>query len=402
MPTCHICCSNSIFPLLDVGMIPISSRFVVNPEDDEYTHPFELVLCKNCGLVQVAKPVPAVELIPSFEWITYNEPETHLDQLADIIMSLPGMGQESVIGGVSYKDDSTLRRLKDRGINRTWRINPENDLGILNTNAGIETIQDRLQAECVDMLRQKYKSPNVVIVRHILEHAHHPMQFMEALHRLVDPSGYVVFEVPDCAQVMESLDYSTIWEEHVLYFSPESFRWCMGFGGFSVIRFECFPYPYENSLVAIAKPVRKGSFVSPSENCLVGERRRAEAFANGFVPRKSQIRAFLEDYRQAHGKIAIFGAGHLACMFVNLMECGQDIEFIVDDYPPKQGLLMPGSKLPIFSSDKLKEESIKLCLTSLSPESEKKVIDKNKGFLESGGVFASIFSTSEHALQITA
>ena len=83
-----------------------------------------------------------------------------------------------------------------------------------------------------------------------------------------------------------------------------------------------------------------------------------------------------------------------------LMELGEHIEFVVDDDPKKQGLLMPGSQLPISGSSILMKENIKLCLMGLSPESEEKVILGNQTFRDRGGVFASIFSPIVHALQI--
>ena len=52
---------------------------------------------------------------------------------------------------------------------------------------------------------------------------------------------------------------------------------------------------------------------------------------------------------------------------------------------------MPGSKLPIRKSSSLIDENIKLCLMSLNPNVEKKVIKKNKSYLKKGGKFISIF-----------
>jgi hypothetical protein len=88
-------------------------------------------------------------------------------------------------------------------------------------------------------------------------------------------------------------------------------------------------------------------------------------------------------------------------MFINLMGIKDFIEFAVDDHPNKRGLFIPGSKLPIYNSSYLKKKNIKLCLLSLSPESERKVINNNKEFIRSGGRFFSIFPKSNYALQIS-
>ncbi len=400
MNKCRVCKIGSVVELLDVGEHPISNRFVVNPADEEYRHPMVIGQCHACGLVQLINPVPAGELMPPYEWITYNEPEGHLDRLVNIVSTLPGITKDATICGISYKEDSTLERLRRRRFEHTWRIDPASDLGITDAGAGIETIQDRLRPDLASALWQKYGTPDVVIARHILEHAHDTLRFMETLHQLVKPTGYVVFEAPDCTRVLETFDYTTIWEEHILYFTPETFRHCFGFGGFSLVRLESYSYPYENSLVGIAQLQTAATPAFPSESVLENEKHRVQAFAEGLPQRRRRLDRFLSEYRQNQGRVAMFGAGHLACMFINVMGLKDAIEFVVDDDSHKRGLFMPGSRLPIYGSDALIKENIKLCLTSLSPESEEKVIQKNQAFLDQGGKFASILPASKYALRV--
>ena len=61
---------------------------------------------------------------------------------------------------------------------------------------------------------------------------------------------------------------------------------------------------------------------------------------------------------------------------------------------------MPGSRLAIRALASLLEEEVKLCLLSLSPESEAKVVAKNQAFLERGGSFASIFPVKLNSLLV--
>jgi hypothetical protein len=75
------------------------------------------------------------------------------------------------------------------------------------------------------------------------------------------------------------------------------------------------------------------------------------------------------------------------------------IDCVVDDNERKQALLMPGSRLPIRGSSTLASRPIDLCLLSLNPESEQKVLAKNRSFVERGGEFASIFALSPRAVQ---
>jgi hypothetical protein len=387
--------------LLDGGFQPLCNRFVTNPNVEEYRHPLRLGQCRACGLIQITQPVPDKEIEPRFEWLSYNEPESHLDHLADIIGSLPGISDNAIACGISYKDEPLLRRLKDKKIiSRIWRIDPREDLGIILPGAGVETVQARLTAESAVRLGKQYGQANVVIARHIYEHASDTHRLLDALKRLVAPGGYIVFEVPDCTQILDVKDYSMLWEEHSLYFTPDTFRNSFNYTDFSLVRCECYPYPVENALVGITQQIKRNKYISFSRDICERELRRGRSYGESFKQHAERLQQYLKKYQEKKGKVVIFGAGHLSCMYINLMGIKDYIEFIIDDNPNKKGLYMPGSHLPIRSSDSLAEERSSLCLLSVRSESETKVSRNNTAFIKQGGVFASIFPTSKICLDL--
>jgi C-methyltransferase C-terminal domain/Putative zinc binding domain len=393
---CFLCRSADLAPLLDVGAQPISNRFLRSADEPEERFPIALRQCAACGLVQIDTPVPARALIPPYEWITYNEPEGHLDDLVAVLMRLPGIGSGAVAAGVSFKDDSTLARLERRGL-RTWRLDLRHDLEVADAGSGygVETIQDRLTPAAARRIVQQRGPADVLLVRHILEHAGVPLEFIEALKILIRPGGYIVLEVPDCSRAMDGCDYTTIWEEHTLYFTPLTFCHSLSLAACNVVFTANYPYPFENSLVAIAQT--NGAGAGLAAPALVRERERGLAFGRSFVGQREKIRRCLLQ-RRTRGRIVLFGAGHLACMYVNVFGVAGVIDAIVDDNPHKQGLFMPGSRLPIAGSSVLQNDGVSLCLLSLNPIGEEKVIEKNTAFVERGGTFASIFPASARAL----
>ena len=400
MVVCRGCQSGEAEELLDIGMHPVSNCFLPSTSVLDPRYLLVIGQCRECGLVQLTKSMPANVLSPIYEWITYNEPEGHLDALVDRLTRLQNIDEGSLIAGVSYKDDTTLQRFNRLGFDRTWRLDVSDDLMMPAVKSGIETVQGCLNSSLVLPIIKKYGLADIMIVRHVVEHAYKPVELIEALRQLVKPTGYLVFEVPDCTKVLETLDYSAIWEEHLLYFTPETFRNFFGHYQFSLVDHILYSYSHENSLVAIVQPSEGKLPVSPPKDALKIETARANNFFRNLGVRKRKIKEFLSQYRKNYGKIAIFGAGHLACMFLNLMEIGEFIDFVVDDFPEKRGLYMPGSKLPIVGSQEMIGKDIRLCLTSLNMESEQKVIQKNQEFIESGGTFASIFPSSSIALPI--
>ena len=104
-----IVCEESVDTLVDFGRQPPSNQFLRSDERDTDLHRLELGQCSVCGLVQLVDPMPAGTVRTHFSWLTYNEPEGHLDTLVERLKALPGIGSETLIAGLTYKDDSTTQ-----------------------------------------------------------------------------------------------------------------------------------------------------------------------------------------------------------------------------------------------------------------------------------------------------
>ncbi len=386
---CRVCANGRISDILDFGRQAIRNRFLQSPHQPEYTHPLQLGYCGTCVLVQLIDPPPVAELRPRFSWVTYNEPESHLDALVAGLIRLPGLTPQSTFAGLTYKDDSTLARLNRNSFTNTWR--PElHELGIEEPNSGIESVQARLHSEHAAHLIRRYGRPDVVLFRHVLEHTQDTRAALAWAKQLVWPGGYIVVEVPDTGRALARRDYTTVWEEHVLYFTPFTLRRCFEASGFQVESVQSFPYTLENSLVVIARPGEAPTICSPPELEM--------ARANGFVRDYPRIRELFRSQLHGYERVAMLGAGHLTGAFINLYGLCDRIEFVVDDNPHKQGLHMPGSRLPITASSALLDHEIDLCLMTVRPEIEEAVMRKNHQFLSRGGILASVFPDSPYSI----
>jgi hypothetical protein len=385
--------------LLDFGLQALSNRYLQGEHEQEQRFSFRLGQCGNCGTIQVQNPIPVHELKARFDWIRYNEQEAHLDDMVAKILALHKLTERSVIGAISFKDDTTLARFEKLGFKNLWRLSLDDDLGLSEALAGLETVQAMLTPGNADKILQRRPKADVLIVRHILEHAHAPATFVQALRRLVVEDGLLVFEVPDCAPALERKDYTMFWEEHICYFTPELFKQALSLLGLPVIHFERYLYSNENSLVAFAQNGSARSVI-PDQTIANGLLKIGRGYADSFGDYKQKVRDALGRCRAEMGRMALFGAGHLSCAWLNFLEVADEIDFVVDDHPKKRGLFMPGSRLPIKGSAELLSSGIGLCLLTLSPESEKKVIEKNQAFVNQGGRFLSIFPGKANSLQL--
>src|SRR5579872_3455263 len=155
MSVCLLCGQPRCSELVDFGAQPVCHHFW-DSAHQEGTHPIRFAQCGVCGVVQLIEPIPPAKLTPHFDWISYNEPEAHLDAMVEVLRTLPGITPQSSVCGLSYKEDSTRQRLERLGFTNTFRIDGRQDLGISDARAGMEMVQDRMRMEAVEPLRKKY------------------------------------------------------------------------------------------------------------------------------------------------------------------------------------------------------------------------------------------------------
>ena len=399
MPDCQVCGSSAVTEVLNLGRQPIGNRYLAEADAPEALFPLALGLCERCGAAQLTEWPTADQLRPAVDWITYNEPEAHLDELAQAVARLPGLNPDGLVVGVSLKDGTLLQRLSQLGVGRCYRLDERADLNIEGSGAGVETVQARLTPERAAGLVARHGPAQLVVARHIVEHAHAVRGFVRALKNLLAPGGYLLLEAPDCQVALDLHDYTTLWEEHTLYFTPATFRSLFGQAGLSPAFFDVFAYPFENVLAGIGRLEGAPAAAQPPEGVVAEERRRVQAFAHGLAEQRGRWGRFLADYRRRGGSVAMLGAGHLGCAFINFLELKDHLAFIVDDNPHKQGLFLPGSRLPIRGSGALVESEVRLCLLGLNPGAEEKVVARHRRYADRGGQFLSIFPGSPRALR---
>ena len=394
---CLVCRSQAVVERLDLGRHPVSSFYLESHDAPERDFRLALGQCETCGTIQMMEPVPYDALVPPYDWLFAREPEEHLDEVVDRIMALPGVGMDSVIAGLSPKDDTTVDRFARKGCKQTWRVKLDEDLGVKNPAAYIETVQKLTTPERMAAITSRRGAADVLIVRHIMEHAEDLHAFLGGVAALLRPNGILMLEIPDCTASLQLDDYCMVWEEHSLYLTPETFAPLPSIGGLEGIRLDVYPRPFENSLVQLARKTGNAGSVriDPAAKTQVGILAR---YAEAYQPARRQLRATLEGVRATRGPIALFGAGHLACAFVNFMGVADLIEFVADDTPEKQGKFLSGARLPIVPSVALVERKIALCLLALSINNEDNVIRRNEAFERQGGTFRSIFRASPRSV----
>lgn len=380
---CMLCKSNTVESKIKFGTQPPSNRYE-GPSVQKDVHPLELGICISCGLMQLIDPMPVDMVRSRYEWIRYNEPEFHLDDLVEKLSALPDISSGSKITGLTYKDESTLARFARKGftnLNNTQMPDSQNNPGHF---AGLETFQ-QIVTEGNDFGLDK--EIDLLMVRHLLEHAHDLNTFLVNIAKNVKKDGYLVFEIPDSKKFLQHRNFCFIWEEHIVYFTDVTLRYFFEWNGFEVVKIFRYEAPLEDSLVALVRNTGQEPTTALTERGK--ELEVIDAFVKDFPPVKNIHRSFLEKAKNEGKKTAVFGAGHLAAKYINFFELQDLVSCVIDDSKDKEGLSMPGSSVPIRSSATLAETDN--CLLALSPESQQKVLSLKRDLIKTGGKFYSIF-----------
>jgi hypothetical protein len=389
--TCNVCGHAPLAVRIDFGPQPISSRFLATADEPQEFFPMLLAQCEACGVLQMAEHPTAAALKPRFDWITYREAEAHLDRMVQDILAVSGAGREARIVAASYKDASTIDRFRRLGYGGALQLDPRAHLEVDADRAEIETVQDRLTADRAARIAASLGRADVALMRHVIEHTHSIHAFAAAIRALVKPGGVAVFEVPDFEPSLRHFDYSTLWEEHVYCFTPTTLPATCARLGFEVLRTINYAYPIENALVVM---VRVGSAKPDPSHLTAADLAQnlqlGAAYAEAHPVRCKRLQQYLSDFRRRVGPVAVFGAGHLTCKYINLMGIGGLVDFVADADPNKLGKFMPGSALPILHPSELEARGVKLCLLGLSAESEARIRAAFNSFTDRGGQFASI------------
>jgi len=393
--SCQIC-DGELAALVDFGPQPVCNRYLSSPDESEFRYPLILAQCPRDALLQLAQPWPSEEMRPRLPWISYQEPEPHLDDVVDKIVRLPGVNRDTLIAGLSYKDYSVLDRLERRGFRNIWKV-ALSELGLDVPGAGMESIQQVLTPTMGESLRASRGAPGVIVVRHLIEHSNAVGTVLQALQSWGGPAAHFVFEVPDSEDTLRNLDVSTLWEEHVSYFTEFTLGRAFAPHGLDLLEVVRYPYTLEDCLVAFVTNRAPAGLPAADRASIDAQLALGLNFRDGLEHLARRCRRELENLRESGRTVALLGAGHRAATFLNLLSLGDLFSCVIDDDPRKTGLFMPGSQLPILPSTHLLEARPSLCLIAAAPDSEPAVLQRNEAYLAAGGRMASIYPRSARA-----
>lgn len=374
--TCKICSSSEMSDPFALNDQVVSHRYLSDSDEAEDRINMFFSQCRRCATVQMQNKLDIPSLVPKYSWINCTEPEDHLDTFSETLVSVCKLTKDSRILGLSFKEDTLIDRLNRKGLSNTYRLKNDVDYGLSKPYASVESITHALNEKKSKVILKERGFSDLVMGRHILEHAQDFAEFVSAVKTLVHDDGFVFLEIPDCTEGFLQKDYSILWEEHAIYFTEPTFKNFFSYHGMELIYFEKIEYHYENVFLAVAKKCTNNEDIAKS--FFKDEIQRYSNFCESFLASRKGVIEWLRAVKHVFPQVAIYGAGHMSNCFVNYLQLTGYIDFIIDDSKHLENMYMPGSNLPIYALSRIEDIENVMILSSLSEQSERIVKEKFK------------------------
>lgn len=392
---CRSCRKEGLQVFLDLGSSPLADR-LLRREDlqlPEPKYPLQVAFCPACALVQILETVAPAELFcnryPYYSSFSPALLRHSRENVTDLIHSR-GLNSRSFVVELASNDGYLLKNYVAGGI-PCLGVDPAEGPAEAAVASGVPTLCDFFNVELAEKLRAEGKSADVIHANNVLAHVADTNGFVRGIATLLKDDGIAVIEFPYLKDLVDHVEFDTIYHEHLCYFSITAADQLLRRHGLYLNDVRRLPI-HGGSLRLYAE---KRENVRPAVASLL----RIEAtqavdrfsyytdFAQRVMTLKAALLEMLQGLKAGGNRIAAYGAAAKATTLINYVGIGKDlIEFVVDRNTHKQGLYMPGQHIPIFGPEKLLREMPDFVLL-LAWNFADEILAQQEQYRQSGGRF---------------
>jgi SAM-dependent methyltransferase len=355
--------------VISLGDLPLVND-LVDPDDPtpERLYPLDVVRCTSCSLVQITETVDSAELFRSYSYFS-SYSQTFLDHaqaFASRSIDRLDLGRQSRVVEVASNDGYLLQYFEAAGI-PALGVEPALNVAEVARERGVETVAEFLEPELADAIVADSGTADLVVANNVLAHVPDLHGFVGALRTLAGSHGVVSVEVPYLRDLVERVEFDTIYHEHLSYFTLTALERLFRRHDLRIIDAERLPV-HGGSLRVSASS--SGTPSEAVEHLLADEQawgvddgRPLAAFAEAARLLRDDVRRLVGELVESGSTVAAYGAAAKGVVLANV--CGLDarlIRFVADRNPHKQGKLLPRVRIPIEPPERLRVDRPDYCL----------------------------------------
>lgn len=393
---CRSCGNRSLERIMDYGEIPIADA-LLKEEDlgkEELVVPLTLVFCNNCSLVQVLEDVePEILFCRNYPYFSSVSPALikHFRESALSIIERKSLDSRSLVIEAASNDGYMLQNFHEAHI-QVLGIEPAERQADIANKKGLKTINKFFSEELATQLRQEndYKA-DVFLGNNVLAHVPEPNSFVEGIGILLKPDGLAVIEVPYVGEMIEKLEFDTVFHQHYSYFSLTALDHLFRAHHLYINDIEeleihggslrLFIQPFEEQVETVKSMLRREKDKGMHDFSYYKDYPEKINFL------KKELLTLLNKLRKEGASIVGYGAAGKANTLLNYFGINEShLSFIADTSSYKQGFYFTGVNLPIVHPDTILKKQPDYVLI-LAWNHAKEILQQLKPYSEAGGKF---------------
>jgi SAM-dependent methyltransferase len=360
---CQVCGHAPLDDVLSLGYMPPVNQMVrigVVPRQQPW-FPTNLLHCRNCELVQLGLAVDPVIIFPPDYPYTSGTTKLLRDNFADLAResaAMLGLGKDDLVVDIGSNDGTLLSNFKEAG-HRVLGIEPT-DVGAIANRRGIPTLKRYFGPEVAREVRREHGPAALVTAANCFAHIEDVHAIVDAIGEMLQPGGVFISESHYLMGLLDTLQYDTIYHEHLRYYSLASLKHLLEMHGLEV--FHARPIPSHGGSIRVYA-ARRGTHPMQERvgDMLAAEPRgeamaeRLASFRHDVVLSKLRLLAMLRDLKEKGARIAGISAPSRASTLVNYVGLDEAIIDYVCEIPGslKIGRYMPGTQIPVVDEARL-------------------------------------------------
>ena len=392
---CRVCHSLSLVKFLDLGNMPLAGAFLSSDEVyNEKKYPLQVYFCKNCSLVQILDVIDQDTLFFNYKYlssVTKTLREHFLNYAKEIKSRF--LKEDDLVVEIGSNDGVLLQPFKDLGVNYLG-VEPAANIAKIAISKGLRVITDYFTLQISDEIKRKNGKAKVICANNVFAHIDDLDDVMKGIKNLLNSDGIFVFEVHYIKDLLEKFQYDTIYHEHLCYYSLTSLKFLMNRYDMEIFDVKKISIHSGSIRVYAKNGSNKKEIVQSSLEELMLEEKNIiydikiyQNFSDIIKKKRKELQKTLEEIKKDHKKIIGYGASGRGTILLNYCNIGKNIlDYVVDDSPSRQGLLIPGKHIPILSSSVIEKDNPDYILT-IAWNYDKEIIAKEQEYLKKGGKF---------------
>jgi predicted TPR repeat methyltransferase len=366
---CRHCGFKLTLSFLDLGAAPPSNSYLRKDQlaAPEVWFPLRVLVCEKCWLAQTEDYVGREALFTenyayfssvSDSWLIHAE--HYVKEMTERFE----LSAASMVVEVGANDGYLMQYIQEREI-PCYGIEPTRSTAKAARVKGIEVIEEFFGMSLARGLVQQGRAADLIVANNVLAHVPDINDFVSGFAHLLKPKGVATFEFPHLLRMVEQAQFDTVYHEHYSYLSLSAVTRIFVSSGLHIFDVQEVE-THGGSLRVFAQSIdTKLHMVCPSVDKILAMEQAAgietAPFYSGFQAVAERVKNdlffFLIDAKQRDKRVAAYGAAAKGNTLLNFAGVKKDLlEFVCDAALSKQGMYLPGSRIPILPVTALAEK----------------------------------------------